>query len=180
MALSEQTLALIDLLFSTYPAFQSGDARTALTAYDITLAGLPEQDISSGLKLFLQGMVDEHNKSFAPPAPLVGTVIRNIRDGRLHREKWNTEAIAQIEARQQPKEHDEPTRKVFVQRMFDGAVVLESEAALTPEAIAKKKAAAAAYLEAHDKTFDIERSPEATARRLGYTVGDPDGDRDVA
>lgn len=89
------------LLFSSYPAFQSGDADTALTAYEYALAGMPEEDVSAAFEMLLQGAAPGQNPSYPPAGPFVAALVRSVRDKRLSAEQRHRDVVRQIESRGQ-------------------------------------------------------------------------------
>lgn len=64
------------------------------------------------------------------------------------------------------------SRREQVQSHIDRAKVFQPSEGLTPEEIERKRQAAVRYLRRHDSAFGLDPSPEATARRLGFSVGD--------
>lgn len=118
----------MSLLFSSYPTFQGGDADTALTAYEIAVAGMPEEDVRAGFRLLLQGAAPGQNPSFAPPGPFVAALVRRIRDARLGEEQRLRSLQRQIESRDQTvKTGTSEDRAAFVREQMRRFAVGDSE-----------------------------------------------------
>lgn len=155
---------MIGLLLSSFPNFQSGDAESALAAYELAVTDYHSQDLADAVKAFVQGSVPGHNMAFAPTAPQLASACRRARESRLDDANRHRKAVAQIEAR------DDDTPKNAETRARVAAMVAKAVKNLSmhdePKA-ADNEATRAAYLKRHDERF---------LSTLHYTVGDPDAE----
>lgn len=128
MAMTDEQQALVALLFSSYPTFQSGDADTALTAYEYALAEMPEEDVRAAFQLLLHGAAPGQNPSYAPPGPYVAALVRGIRDKRLGEEERQRSALLQIESRGKTVKTGTPEeRAAFVREQMKRFIVGDAE-----------------------------------------------------
>lgn len=170
---------MLALLSSSYGITQAGDAKAIVTAYELALAQLPEQDIDAAFDLLVAGTAPGQNPNFMPAAPFVGALARNIRDGRLQRLEEANHAVRQLLARDVVKEGSEESRVDVVRRALRNSVVHGEEREATPEDLIAKAQAASAYRAKHDAHFGLDRrTPDEVLHSLGYEVGDDPEARD--
>ena len=156
----------LKLLFSTFPQ-QSGDLAAQVEAHAMALDGHDLRDIKAAVERFIRGSVSDHNPNFAPSAPLLGKVVRQCMNDRLDHER-RTNPPRMIEHHEVEKSLPESGRAAFVKRELARAGVMLPDKR-SPDAM---------------KPFKYGRDPdmsaEAVSRRLGYSVGDPEGDEAAA
>lgn len=158
---------MIGLLLSSFPNFQSGDAESLLTAYELAISDYHAADLADAVKAFVQGRVPGHNMAFAPTAPQLASACRRAMEARLDDANRHRKAVAQIEARDQdtPKNAENRAR---VAAMVAGAV--KSLSMHDAPKRADNEARRAEMLKRHDERF---------APTLRYTTGDPDAGGDM-
>lgn len=162
-----------DKLFRTYPSFQAGKgAEAALRVYFEAVEPYATGDILDAVANFITGRAPGVNPSFAPPAPAVASECRRVMNMRLDSERRSRPVLSLPEP-----VIDEAERE----RVGAGlkSLIADMTANLSPE---EEKAAAAnrGQWAKVNQRFSPDQSEEAIAARLGFTVGDIEGDRDVA
>jgi len=168
-----------DLLFRTY---QQGDhsadpgdlARERLAkakVYFEAVAIYEAQDVEAAVADFLSGSVPGHNPAFVPTAPQVGSATRRAmerRTERLAREKA-------LRPRLPPPDVEKtPESRARVKAMIDQMQASFADAHRTEDAAAAKRK----YdrMVGANARFLDERDEDAMRERLGYSVGDRDGE----
>jgi hypothetical protein len=134
-----------------------------------------ECDLDPGVMILINGQYPGHDGRFAPTAPQLATAIRMARDKRLEherRERLNQPRLAPPDVVSTPEERARAKTKLdhFLQNVGDR--MRTDDATITKSrnhVLAKTNA-----------RFAPDMSDDAVANRLLFSVGDPDGDRDVA
>lgn len=160
----------LKVLFATFPP-QSGDVDAQIEAHGIALEGHDPRDIEAAIRKFLRGEVADHNASFAPSAPKLGTVVRQCMSDRLDHER-RSNPPKMLEFQEVKKALPEAERAASVKSQLARAGVMIPDKR-TPEAIAAAKKREAELQIRHDARF-IELTDAAIASRLGYVTGDTD------
>ena len=155
--------AMIGLLLSSFPNFQSGDAESALTAYELAVSDYTGEDMADAVKAFIQGRVPGHNMAFAPTAPQLASACRRAMDARLDDMRRHRSAVLQIEARDEADTPKNAEMRARVAAMVASAV---KNLTIRDAAVEEDEAARASYLKRHDDRF----------HGVSYTVGDADAD----
>jgi hypothetical protein len=156
--------ANLNRLLATFPTFGSGDARTALQVYHETIKGFDANDIEAVVNDFVAGRVEGQSLTFLPPAPQLAAELRKRRDHRASLNHWHDQAVKQIAARAETKEHDEPTRLEIVQAALRRSSLFEPET-VDPVRAAEEKAKVAERMRKHDELF-IAQDPRPLEERL--------------
>ena len=171
----------LERLFRTYPSFGKGEtaeevARDRMAKAEVYLAAVePYQaaDVESAVSAFITGTVPGHNPAFAPTAPEVGSATRREMEHRV-----GSEVRARKPALPPPDiEHSEESR-ARIKALVAGCV-----ASLTSITAAEDEARELEKAERWQRThvaFVPDLDEAAMAARLGFTVGDRDGDEDAA
>jgi len=168
-----------DRLFRTY---QQGDhsadpgdlARERLAkakVYFEAVSIYEAEDVETGIADLLSGSVPGHNPSYVPPAPLVASATRRAMERRTDRLAREKALHPRLPPPDVPKT---PESRARVKAMVDGLVESFAEQHRTEDAAAAKRK--------HDQMVKansrfLDESDEAAMReRLGYSVGDRDGE----
>lgn len=157
---------MIGLLLSSFPNFQSGDAESALTAYELAVSDYTAEDMADAVKAFIQGRVPGHNMAFAPTAPQLASACRRAMDARLTDMQRHRSAVLQIEARDEVDTPKNAEMRARVAALVSQAV---KDLTIRDAAVEEDERARAAYLKRHDQHFGI----------TSYSVGDPDAEGDM-
>lgn len=163
--LTQKQEALLVLLSASYGITQAGDAEAILAAYELALAQLPEQDVDAAFGLLTAGTAPGQNPSFMPPAPFVGALARNIRDGRLEREMRYRSAVKQIEDREIVKEGTVQTRSGIVAAALKRSGIHADERENTPGELAVAAEKSRAGQARHDEFFGVNERTDDEIRR---------------
>lgn len=140
-----------------------------MEAYARCVGGYDFRDIEAAVNAFLRGDVPGYNPRFAPTAPQLGTVVRRCRDNRL-----DSEHRSRPPALPAPDVVKDDASRERVRALMQGAIENLATSMRTEEAAgAKRKAETLARL---DDRFRPDHDPIATAKRLGFQVGDPDAE----
>ncbi|CDP50690.1 hypothetical protein [Devosia sp. DBB001] len=168
-----------DRLFRTY---QQGDhsadpgdlARERLAkakVYFEAVSIYEAEDVEAAVSDFLSGSVPGHNAAFVPTAPQVGSATRRAmerRTDRLAREKALHPRLPPPDVPKTPESH------ARVKAMVDGLVESFAEQHRTEDAAAAKRKHDQ-MVKANSRFLD-ESDEDAMRERLGYSVGDRDGE----
>lgn len=130
-------------------------------------------DIHTAVRNFLSGSAPGHNPAYAPSAPLVGAEVRRVMNLRL-----DSEARTKLPELPPPAIKRTPEEIARVEAMVKA--VVERNAAIMRTEDAEKDRRARELAARTNERFKPDMTPAAMKRRLGFSVGDPDGDRDVA
>lgn len=153
-------------LFRTYPGFQTDDLAATMQVYFEAVQPYDTADIETAVSNFLTGAAPGHNPSFAPSAPLLGAETRRVMNIRLE-----SEALVR---RFHPQLPPAPIQHTPESRARIAAMTAELLANLSPkkmDALSDKE-----YWAGTHEMFMPDMDEAAMRRRLGYSVGDPDGD----
>lgn len=161
-------------MFRTYPSFGRAEddpasrAETARVYFEAV--GIYEtEDIEAAVNNFLNGSAPGHNAAYAPSAPQVAAESRrvmNLRLESLHR--------AKPPALPPPDIKRTPDSMARVAELTKQAVANLTSVMLTEDAETDRRRKAF-----QSRVFDRFDPPQTEAemrRRLGFTVGDPDGE----
>lgn len=160
-------------LFRTYPSFLADDPHATMKVYFEAVSSYAVCDIEAAVTAFLAGSVPGHNPAFAPSAPQVGSAARRAMETRLEGEARRRKPA--LPPPDIPKDDDSRARVREVMATVGAALdskVIDDTAA--------GKARASEWQRKMDDRFCPDMSEAAIAARLGFAVGDEDGDRDVA
>lgn len=112
----QETSKALSKLLSSYPQFTANE--DALSAYFEAVSDYKVEDLQAAVKEFLAGKVEDFNPSYAPSAPLVGSVTR-----AKYLERLKEESSARKAALPPPKPEPEITpeererRRQFIARL---------------------------------------------------------------
>jgi len=162
--------SLLKILFATFPP-QTGDLQSMLEAYEMALDGHDEADVETAVRRFIRGEVEDHNANFAPTAAKLGEAVRAAMNARLDHEHRHRKPVLPP-----PDVEKSPESRARVAAMVAGVVERTAEQLRTDDA-AKAKSAQWAKTNAR---FMPDQGEDAMHERLGYSVGDPEDDRDAA
>lgn len=171
--MNQHQTALTSLLLGSFPTFQSGDGAAALGAYEWVFSQADERDWQPGISILINGEYPGHDGRFAPTAPQLATAIRMARDKRLETERRHQLRIAPPEVVEISEEE-----QARVKAGFDKLIADLSSKLQTQDASAERRRKA--IFAKTNARFMPDMDPSAVARRLGFSTGDADGDRDVA
>lgn len=180
--MNQHQTALISLLLGSFPTFQSGDGEAALAAYEVVISQADERDVHPGVMAIINGEFVGHDGRFAPTAPQLAGAIRAARDKRLESESRTRRFLAPP---QEPEISPEERERVNVK--FDALVanIAHDRAADDAERDKRSKERGERELRWLRGRGDLVEVPglsvpvSSTLLRQ-FSVGDPDGDRDVA
>lgn len=171
----EQVTAAFNRLFSTYPQFAAADLAESAGAYFEAVEPYETVDILAAVKSFLSGSAPGHNPAFAPSAPLVGAETRRLMNLRLDRERRDALSKPRLPP---PDIVHTPESRARVAAMAQAHIERMADIARTEDAeMDRRQRDLAARTNAR---FAPDMSPEAMRRRLGFSVGDRDGQDDAA
>lgn len=173
---------MIDIkrLLSAFPATNSGDPTLVLHNYLTAVADFPTDFVSDAVTMFIKGEVPGHDGRFVPTAPMVATACRLVAE-KVARAKY----LEGLKAPRLPALDIERTdeqrgrARALMQQAVDNlaaGTALESATELEASKVRWEKTNARFQPEMTDRAIE-ER---LLKRRPRYTVGDPDGDRDIA
>lgn len=157
-------------LFRTYPGFQTDDVAATMQVYFEAVQPYATEDIEAAVTNFLTGSAPGHNPSFAPSAPLLGAEARRVMNLRVESEARERRYHPQLPA---PDIEHTPESRARVAAMT--ANLLANLKPQKMDAASDKE-----YWAGTHEMFAPDPSEAALRRRLGYSAGDPDGDREVA
>lgn len=160
-------------LFRTYPAFRMDDTADAMLAYFEAVEPYETVDILTAVRNFLSGSAPGHNPAYAPSAPLLGAETRRVMNLRL-----DSEARSRKPALPPPEIIHTPEERARVAAMVDDLVRRNTEQMRTADA--EKDRRLRNLTARTNARFMPDMSPAAMKRRLGFSIGDPEGDIDVA
>jgi hypothetical protein len=163
--------ALVSLLLGSFPNFQSGDAEAALAAYEIVLSQADERDLQPGVMMLINGEVAGHDGRFAPTAPQLAKAIRQAMNKRVDEENARRAALP---APDDEWVDDPPEVKARNKARLDQLAADLAATLRTEEAETERK-----RLELGNRTnarFAPSFDQRDMARRLGFSVGDPDAE----
>lgn len=171
--------AELERLFSTYQQFgrsdDPADRVKAASAYFDAVLPYEVRDIEVAVTNFLNGAVPGVNPSFAPPAPAVGGEVRRVMNLRLDSEQRRYAPRGSLPP---PTIERTPESMARVKVMMDQAVAGLATELRSPDAEAERRKQA--FQSRVFDRFDPPQTEEEMRKRLRFTVGDEDGDRDVA
>lgn len=153
----------------------SDDGDELLRGYLLAVDDYPFCDVEGAVDALIKGIAPGVNPSFRPKPSEVGAECRrrmNLRLDSEHRAKMARPALPP------PDVERTPESRARVKAMVDKALGnLKSVTADEDAATAQRKAEMWAKTNAR---FDPSADEADMAARLGFTAGDPEGERDVA
>lgn len=168
--------AAFERLFSTYPQFGGRndgafDRIAAAKVYFEAVAIFEAGDIEQAVENFLTGAAPGHNPAFAPPAPLVGSEVRRVMNLRVESEaraRRFRPALPAPDIVHTPEERERVRLKVEALKASIAERTGDDEAAT-------EKQRRSNFAKVHER-FRPDMDEDAVLERLGYTVGDADGE----
>jgi hypothetical protein len=176
----QKITAQIKRLVSAFPPSSTAAPDEVLRRYFEAIEGVSADDLEAAVTLFVQGRVPGQNLSFAPTPPELASAVRRAGDQRATASLRITSAVQQIEARDRDEEIQ--AAKTDESRERVKAMAAKLIADLAQQSLTDDAKAAHRKREAWAKV-NARFAPKDEAehiRRLGYSVGDPDGDADAA
>lgn len=173
-------------LFQTYPSFQAGAADDALRVYFEAVEPYETGDILEAVTAFLNGSVPGTNANFAPPAPVFAGECRRQMNIRLRRDELDRAYRPKLPP---PDVEHTPDGRARMLALATKAIANLTAVGGEEDAdrSAKARERAEAELKRRVETGEmicISGAPfplsQTLAKQLGYSVGDADGERDVA
>lgn len=161
-------------LFQTYPSFQAGAADETLRVYFEAVGPYATCDILEAVTAFLNGSVPGTNANFAPPAPVFAGECRRQMNIRLRRDELDRAYRPKLPP---PDVERTPESQARVRTMMAEAL---HGLAGNDDDDAVKAAESKAQWARVNQHFAPDQDERSVAERLGYSVGDADGERDVA
>jgi hypothetical protein len=170
----------LDKLFRTYRSFDQGETAAEVLrnrterakVYFEAVSSYSVIDVEHAVENFLAGSAPGHNPAYPPAAPLVGAECRRVMNLRLDSEHRARPAlpvpVVQLSPEERQRMADLAERTVRALRTPDRQADIEAERR-RHEGWART-----------NERFQPDMSPEVVRKRLGFTVGDPDGDVGVA
>lgn len=170
----------LDKLFRTYHSFDQGETAAEILrnrtekakVYFEAVSRYQAVDIEQAVDNFLAGSAPGHNPAYAPAAPLVGAECRRVMNLRLDSEHRSRIPLPTPTVEHTPEELARMSAKA------EEAIARLTASLRTEDAEADKRQRAG--WERTNARFQPDMSPNAVKRRLGFSVGDPDGDADAA
>lgn len=159
-------LTQIERLMDGYPSPGSIDPARRISGYVTAIEDYDGDTLREAVTNFLKGRVSDHNPDFCPTPARLATECRRILDARITDQQRHKAAALQIEQREEIFHMDPPELRRMAVDAGLAKLKKFTEPEKTPEQIAAKAAADAAYLSKHDAAF-VDTSPAATAKRLG-------------
>lgn len=129
-------------------------------------------DIEHAVDNFLAGSAPGHNPAYPPAAPLVGAECRRVMNLRLDSEHRARPALPVPMVELSPEER---ARMAALAERTVAALRTPDRAAEVEEENRRRQG----WERTHSR-FQPDMSPGAVRQRLGFVVGDPDGDADAA
>ncbi|SDG35137.1 hypothetical protein SAMN04487974_102151 [Pelagibacterium luteolum] len=126
---------------------------------------------------FLQGRVTGFNSRFAPTAAQLGEVVRKVQFDRLDAERRAKPPALPAPDIDKTPESQERVRKLAAEAIERLASTMRTEDATKAK---EAKDRQERNQKAMDKRFAPSTDPYSMAKRLGFTVGDPENERHVA
>lgn len=153
-----------------------------IKVYFESVAQYLEDDVEAAVSAILTGSAPGLNLNFAPSAPAFAGECRRQMGIRLRREELDRKpALPPPDIERTPEER---ARAVSAFEAWKAGQTAPEPAIVDAEASKAKAAKHQQWLRDRGELIDIEGSPYPVSRSLmntlGYTVGDEDGDRDVA
>lgn len=172
----------LDRLFRTYQQSDRGEAGLIVSerierakVYFEAVSPYELHDIETAIGNFITGSAPGNNAAFVPPAPAVGAECRRVMNLRLDSEYRNR---VHVPALSPPDHVVSPEARARAK-----ALVAKAVAKLTGIEEADRshgREALTDLMHRVDASMGADLSPDAMARRLGYSAGDPDGDEAAA
>lgn len=165
-----KTAELLRKLFSAFPVTNNADPEENLRRYFEAVEEYAFWDLETAVDRFIKGKVPGFEGRFAPTPPMLAAQCRRALEERLASEARKRPRLAAPE----PEEVKDPKIAAGLRKLAEdlGRKMLTDEAAKE-----RKRHDFAARVNAR---FTPDMNPRALERRLGWTVGDPDGDEDAA
>lgn len=172
----------LDRLFRTYQQSDRGEAGLVVSerierakVYFEAVAPYELRDIETAIGNFITGSAPGNNAAFVPPAPAVGAECRRVMNLRV-----DSEARSRVYKPALPP----PDHVVSPEaRARAKALVAKAVAHLTGVEEAERipgREALTDLMHRVDASMGADMSPEAMAHRLGYSVGNEDGEGEAA
>lgn len=165
-----KTIAQISRLLSAFPPTGNPEPEETLRRYFEVLDEFSLWDIETAVDRYLRGKVPGFEGRFAPTPPMLAGQCRKALEERLV-----------SEARRRPRLPAPEPEEVKDPKIAEGLRQLAKDLGaqmLTDEAKSGRKRHD--LLARANAKFAPDMSPAALHRRLGWSVGDPDGDSDAA
>ena len=124
---------------------------------------------------FIHGAVPGHNQSYRPSAPLVGAETRRVMNLRVESEARERRLRPQLPP---PDVVHSPESRARIAALAQSYVETVANQMRTEDA--ERDRSMSALSARTNARFQPDLSEAAMRRRLGYSAGDPDGDREVA
>lgn len=174
-------------LFRTYPSFQAStdeDADETLRVYFEAVEPYRTEDIEAAVRNFVTGTVPGANPAFAPPAPQVAAECRRVMNLRLDSERRIRRPALPPPDIERPPEARERV-KALMQSALDelaGADLTPADAERTKRAKERAEAETRWLRDRGDlvEVRGVSHPVSSSLLQQYYSVGDEDGDRDVA
>lgn len=175
---------LLAVLFSTFPAPPGAATpdgfQRAMEAYAVALDDYDAGDVQEGLRRIIAGEWPEHDGRYAPTAPQIARAVKQAAADRGQSDQRQASVVQQLTHRERDEEFQAsktPESRARVKAMADKLIADLAQQSLTDDAkAAHRKREAWAKVNARFAPKDEAEH----IRRLGYSVGDPDGDSDAA
>jgi hypothetical protein len=175
--MSEQLMQTMEVLFATFPPLSGAEtpegARNAMRAYLLALDGYQFADVQEGVKLIVSGRFPEHDGKYTPTAPQLARAVRHAASLRA-----DSERRSQKPALPPPDIVHSPESLARVKAMAAEAIADLAASMRTEDA--KRDTERKQFMARVNQRFAPDQSEEALRARLGFTSGDPEGDRDIA
>ena len=172
MQAPQAKLKLITLLLASWPS-ATGEGDGQLRAYLLAVDDYPLADVEAGVTSLVKGAAPGVNPNFLPPPAVVGAECRRQMNLRLERE-----ARTRKPALPPPEIVHSAEERARVKAMVDDLVSRNAQAARTEDADRDRRMRGLA--DRTNANLGPDMSTGSMLHRLGYEVGDPDGERDVA
>lgn len=170
---TEAKLTIINRLLASFPATQSGSSDDVIDGYLLGTASLPAAFLAVAAQRFLEGSVAGQHMVY-PPSP-----AQLATEARVH---WHRALDAGREVRrglQPPDKQDIPEdERERVKAGFNKLIEDLSAKIVTDDAGDARRRKA--IFDRTNARFYPDMSPAVVRKRLGFSVGDPDGDEAAA
>lgn len=176
LKLDERTkavLTIINRLLASFPGTASGSSDDALDGYLLGTAEIPPEFLAIAAQRFLAGSVAGQHMSFPPSPAQFATEARQHWYAAIEREREE-----QLRLNPPRREHIPAEERARVKAGFDDLAASLGATMRTEDATADARRKS--IFQRTNERFYPSMDEQAMKRRLGYSVGDADGEADAA
>jgi len=171
---TEKKLQIVRSLVTAFPGSASADGDGVLRAFLVAVDAYTPADVGEGVRRLIAGEIAEHDGKYCPTPPQLARAARKALDDRLDAEH----RANPIRSLPPADIVHSPAERARVAAMADVLVRRNAEQLRTEDA--EKDRRMRELTARTNARFMPDMSPVAMKRRLGFAVGDPEGDSDAA